>query len=133
MENNLNKKTIRIIPVSKPRMTRSDKWKKRKCVLEYRDFCDQLRLEVGKWGDPEIIGVNFFIPTPKSWSKKKTLSHCGLPHRQKPDIDNLLKAVFDALYEEDKAIHTILESNKTWVHNKDYAGITLTWIDNHEG
>ena len=36
--------TLNIKPIAKPRMTRSDKWKKRKCVLDYRIFCDELRL-----------------------------------------------------------------------------------------
>ena len=34
---------IPVTPVSKPRMTQRDKWKKRPCVLRYRAYCDALR------------------------------------------------------------------------------------------
>lgn len=34
---------------------------------------------------------------PKSWSKKKVAEHAFRPHCQKPDGDNILKAVKDAL------------------------------------
>jgi hypothetical protein len=32
-------------PVPKPRQTRSDKWKQRPCVMAYRTFADELRLQ----------------------------------------------------------------------------------------
>lgn len=31
----------------------------------------------------------------------------GLPHQQRPDLDNLVKAVLDAFFEEDKQIYEI--------------------------
>ena len=31
----------------------------------------------------------------------------GQPHQQKPDLDNLAKALFDALYEDDSSIYNI--------------------------
>jgi Holliday junction resolvase RusA-like endonuclease len=37
-----------------------------------------------------------FIPA-KSWSKKKTAEHLHRPHLQKPDLDNLAKAILDGL------------------------------------
>lgn len=34
---------------------------------------------------------------PKSWSKKKRAAHLGRPHIQKPDLDNLGKALCDGM------------------------------------
>ena len=39
---------IDITPVAKPRQTRSDVWKKRPCVVKYRQFADDLREAIGK-------------------------------------------------------------------------------------
>lgn len=45
---------------------------------------------------------------PQSWSKKKAAAHVGRYHTQKPDMDNLEKAVMDALngiaYLDDKQV-----------------------------
>jgi Holliday junction resolvase RusA-like endonuclease len=42
----------------------------------------------------------------------------GRPHQQKPDLDNLLKALVDACYQEDKGIWNYGELKKLW----DYKG-----------
>jgi len=39
----------------------------------------------------------FYMPIPKSWSKKKRLAAVGEYHIKKPDSDNLLKTIKDAL------------------------------------
>ena len=85
-------------------MTQSDKWKKRKCVLEYRAFADEMRLRVPRGTDLNNHAILFTMPMPKSWSKKKKAEMDFKPHKSRPDIDNLLKAVFDALYKEDSGI-----------------------------
>lgn len=38
---------------------------------------------------------------PKSWTLKKKRKTVGQPHKQKPDKDNLEKALLDAVYDED--------------------------------
>lgn len=38
----------------------------------------------------------FFAPAP-SWSKRKRVGHLGMPHCQRPDADNLVKAIWDGL------------------------------------
>lgn len=65
---------------------------------------------------PEIgAGVTFFIPVPKSWSKKKKKLHHGQFHQSKPDLSNLLKAWEDALLVEDKQIAHYTHLGKRWV------------------
>lgn len=46
---------------------------------------------------PVRIEVVATFAIPKSWSKRKASEHLHRPHCQKPDGDNLLKAVKDAL------------------------------------
>ena len=101
-----------ITPVPKPRMTQRDKWAKRPAVIRYRDFCDQVRaagIEVNQQGSE----IAFNLPMPVSWSKKKRSEMDGQPHKQKPDLDNLIKALLDAVHKEDCEIWS-LSAEKRW-------------------
>lgn len=101
-----------ITPIPKPRQTRSDKWKKRPCVLRYRAFADDCRLMGVKVENGCCI--TFEMPMPKSWSKKKKEAMIGTPHTQRPDLDNLLKSVMDAVLPEDSHIHFLEAVRKKW-------------------
>ncbi|MCP4355657.1 MAG: RusA family crossover junction endodeoxyribonuclease [Proteobacteria bacterium] len=92
-----------IVPVSKPRMTRSDKWKQRPCVLKYRSFKDLIR-ENNVYLPESKYHVVFQVAIPKSWPKKKKALMLGQPHQQRPDKDNFEKALLDALFQEDSAV-----------------------------
>ena len=98
-----------IIPLGKPRMTQRDRWKKRPVVERYHEYADRLREEADKQNFllGEKVEINFFIPVPKSWSKKKKSANLGRPHKQRPDLDNLIKAVQDILMKEDSTIWKI--------------------------
>ena len=50
---------------------------------------------------------------PGSWSKKKKNLMENTAHRQRPDLDNMVKGLIDAVYKEDAIIHTI-EASKLW-------------------
>ena len=93
-------KTFYITPVSKPRQTRSDKWKQRPCVMKYRAFADEVRRQ-GITIREEYDRITFVIPMPKSWSQKKKDSMLGKPHKQVPDVDNLCKSLMDAIFGND--------------------------------
>lgn len=41
---------------------------------------------------------------PASWSKKRKAEMAGRPHRQKPDRDNIDKAILDSLFDKDEGI-----------------------------
>ncbi|EOY5741206.1 RusA family crossover junction endodeoxyribonuclease [Enterobacter ludwigii] len=92
-----------ILPMGKPRMTRADKWKKRPEVMRYRAFCDHVRL-LGICMPESNSHVTFVLQMPKSWSKKKRVEMNGKPHQGKPDLDNLMKSLMDALFEDDTHI-----------------------------
>ena len=96
--------TVPVTPIPKPRMTRSDKWKKRPCVERYWAYKDALRAAVELPDGLDNLMCRFYLPLPKSWSKKKKAAMAGAGHRQRPDIDNLTKAVFDSLLAEDSGI-----------------------------
>lgn len=104
---------IDIDPCPKPRMTQRDKWMRRSCVQRYYDFCDNFREKFPFSEFPNEIIVDFYLKMPNSWSKKKKKSMIDQPHQQKPDIDNLCKAVFDALKIDDAHIWKI-QASKRW-------------------
>ena len=95
-------------PPGKPRMTQRDTWKKRPCVMRYRDWCDRVRKAVGIKLPPAksvqaLDWVAYFEP-PKSRPKKLRELCIGHLHCAKPDRDNIDKAVLDCLYREDSSI-----------------------------
>ncbi len=67
--------------------------------------------------------LKFFIPMPKTWRKWQRELMDGKLHRNKPDIDNLLKAFLDSLISEDKFIGHIGEISKHWTSKE------RGWID----
>ena len=106
-------------PVAKPRMTQSDRWKGRPIVNRYNAYKDLLRLDANRMGLeelPDVLGsIYFHIPMPKSWSYKKKLEMNGQLHKQKPDLDNLLKGFFDGLKAKDERIALISKGlGKYW-------------------
>lgn len=104
-----------ISPVPKPRMTRADKWKKRASVMRYRAFKDECRLH--NVVIPESgYHVTFHLPMPNSWSKKKKQAMNGMPHKSRPDKDNLEKALLDAVFEEDSNVWDGRVTKK-WAYN----------------
>lgn len=108
-----------VSPCAKPRMTRSDKWKERPIVAKYRAFCDELRYNwnlAGLDDVPAEISLVFRMPMPPSWGNKKRREMNGQPHQQTPDIDNLCKAVLDALLSNDSHIYSV-QMSKYWATN----------------
>lgn len=98
-----------LLPMGKPRMTQRDKWAQRDVVLRYYTFKDELRRQAREQGYTVQVPlkINFYLPMPPSWSKKKRERLADTPHEQKPDADNLVKAFLDALLEDDSKIWDI--------------------------
>lgn len=115
-------------PIGKPRMTRSDKWKKRACVMQYRKWADRARQDA--FGSdaqrltlehPTVLSVTAYIqPTGKA-------KHAG-PHTHKPDSDNIMKAVKDALFTNDQMVYreTIV---KWWASETEPARVEILWTE----
>lgn len=98
-----------IIPCAAPRMTQSDKWRKRSPVLKYLAFKDEFVLISNLKGFrlAETLKIAFIIPMPICWSIKKRKKMEYQPHQQKPDIDNLTKSVLDAFGKDDGFVYDI--------------------------
>lgn len=92
--------------------------------MRYRAFADELRLKYRE-DLPDDVHMTFYLPMPKSWSKKKRDLMRGQPHQQKPDFDNLAKSVADALREDDSTIWRCLV-DKYWA---DEAAIDIRPLD----
>ena len=117
---------LEVAPFAKPRMTQRDRWAKRQIVIDYFAFRDTVKQEIKRllalqnnndkksW---EELDICFFIPMPKSWSKKKRSAMAGTPHKQRPDLDNYIKGLLDALLEEDCKVWR-LSARKIWVDTK---------------
>ena len=105
---------IPVAPVAKPRMTRSDKWKQRPAVMKYRQFKDDLAMEIKGTLDP-TFDVIFHVPMPKSWPEKKKRVMFRMPHQQRPDVDNYVKALMDALCAEDSHVYDV-RMQKYWAY-----------------
>ena len=90
--------TLNIVPVAKPRMTQSDKWKKRPATEKYWKYKDDLKLLcfLCRWQPKDDLDVKFVLPMPNSWSERKKKKMDGQPHKQRPDLDNLIKGFKDA-------------------------------------
>ena len=105
-------------PIGKPRMTRRDKWKKRTCVVAYREWCDRLREAAGIHRkviltSATVLVVKAYFGLPQSWSARKKMGLIIKPHIQRPDCDNVLKAVADALFENDELVFS-MSCEKAW-------------------
>lgn len=110
--------TFDIAPVSKPRMVRSDKWKKRTITDSYWAFKSELKLKANLQGlktlPSEITVILFIVPMPISWSEKDKKKYDGMPHTHRPDLDNFLKGLQDCLCAEDSHIWKIGSLSKIW-------------------
>ncbi len=88
---------------------------------EVRYWCEKNQFIVPA-GD---FAMWFYIPFPKSWRRKKRLEMAGKPHMNTPDLDNLIKAIFDSVMprrnrlagqkgSDDRRIHMYV-AGKIWV------------------
>lgn len=106
--------TIHLPPIGKPRMTRRDKWARRACVQTYWRWKDLLLAMIRPY-KPNATSFSFraYFKFPESYSAKKKGLLLGKPHDKKPDIDNILKALLDALFKNDSGIASV-KAEKFW-------------------
>jgi len=93
--------------MGKPRMTQQDRWKKRPATDRYWELKSRLK-SIAEGAKFELPACNyhmvFYLPMADSWPKSKKEEMVGRPHQQKPDKDNLEKAVLDCLCKEDSYV-----------------------------
>lgn len=80
---------------SKPNFVRT-----RRYLIKYLEYKDAIRDHGEKTGfimPQDAFFMWFFMPMPKSWTKKKKAAMAFKLHKNKKDTDNLSKAIKDAL------------------------------------
>ena len=100
-------------PVPKPRMTFRDRWggkSKRPIVERYHNYLDTLRDAFKK--EDFVMGNSLIIVFLIPMAKKKKLQFEGRVHQNKPDLDNLIKAVCE-LHQKDQEIFSVV-AQKFW-------------------
>lgn len=128
-------------PMPKPRMTQRDKWLPSKAAQRYFAWAELVglmgrRLMLAPIGRPVVIGVDFHMPMPKSWTRKHQATMFGQVHTNKPDIKNLIAGVEDALnkiaWRDDSLIVGYEQSRKFWT---DGPGMTVIhiWTTDEQG
>lgn len=124
-----------VTPMGRPRVTKYGIFYNKNYTMFRELVGDWARKEQAKQGFALIsksegikISAVFYMKTPKSWSKKKTIHAHGkhVLNMQKGDLDNMAKSVFDTLqgicYEDDNQIVN-MQLCKVW--DKDSAGIKM--------
>lgn len=105
--------SLDITPMPYKRMTRFSKFNAE--MQGYYAWRDSIRLlaRSKRFELPDRFVVTFLLPMPPSWSQKKRDQLEGQPHQQKPDTNNLAKALEDALRDDDEKIWNV-SATKLW-------------------
>lgn len=96
-------------PIGKPRWQKSDKWRPRACIVDYRAWTDYVRLithPVPPATSVMALSWTAYFEVSTSWAKAKQAAMIDKQHRQMPDRDNIDKAVLDALWPRSRKIAT---------------------------
>lgn len=101
--------TFDVEPMAKPRMTRGDRANYRPIVQRYWDFKKAMLVFAGqqKFTLGSAVALAFYCKMPESWSERKKGKMEGKPVQKRPDIDNYIKAVLDALAIEDGYVYEV--------------------------
>ena len=105
-------------PKARPRVTRGGQHTH--MPTKYLERRDELRwLYLANGGSLDVqgdisLGVTFVFKMPKSWSKKRRKEMDGAWCSKRPDIDNAIGAVMDALFAEDSNVVHLHYCSKLW-------------------
>lgn len=82
--------------------------------------------------EPIKVTMEYQMPIPKSWSKKRQREAVGKPHHSTPDVDNLAKFIHDAcnglLWKDDAIIYELCARK---VYSEEPK--TRIWIERYDG
>lgn len=129
--------TINIKPKGAVRMTRRGMHVK-KAAQEYLAYKDEIAWMARQhfsapFSAPVAVRAKFFYPIPQSWSKrdKEKASAGMLRPAVKPDIDNVIKGLFDALngiaWTDDKLV--VEEHSSKWYSNEPRIEVEVRLVE----
>ena len=94
-----------ITPIPAPRLTRGSLWTPQaKRYAAWKDDVRRLGIKIPESG----AHIIFNMPVPACGKNR-----VGKPHQQTPDIDNMVKALLDAVHDNDAHIYDI-RATKRW-------------------
>jgi Holliday junction resolvase RusA-like endonuclease len=129
---------IPIKPMGAVRTTQKQKFVDKR-AQRYLTYKQQIALLVSKQIEkpsdrPILADITFYMPMPNSWSGKKKERLNGQIHTSKPDIDNLIKGVFDAIngicWKDDRQVYEV-HSKKFYSFNPGI-GIEIWELEEEE-
>jgi Holliday junction resolvase RusA-like endonuclease len=133
-----NEITIEIEPVPQPRHRITSIGGRARTYLPTRhpvhEYKRRIAEAVKDWpkyekGVPLSLELWFWLEMPASWSKRKQAVNVFKAHAQKPDIDNLTKAVMDAMSERveklTEATREIMKLAGVWQDDCQVADLTV--------
>ena len=120
-------------PQTKPRQTQRDRWAKRPCVVQYRQWADRARasVEAGCVLPPAhrvkklSVFAYFLIPASRTDVKE------GDDYRQAPDADNLAKATMDSLWPDGDQALGDLYVRREWCRSDPKVIVNITTTGPH--
>jgi Holliday junction resolvase RusA-like endonuclease len=133
--------TIPGIPVAKgrPRLGKYGTYTPTK-TINYENlvqYCYMDQAEGIKLDGPLMMEIRFYFPIPKSYSKKQIelLKVQDMAHMKKPDLDNCIKSISDALnhfaYDDDSQIIE-LSASKRYTLEEPRAEVEIWEVLDHE-
>lgn len=106
------------MPAPRPRLGKHGTYNKKEYTEYKKAFLMLSQLQDKKEYTGSLsLEIIFYMPIPKSWSKKKQALAVGKHHTSRPDTDNLLKTVLDALngvYFKDDSQISVIHAKKVY-------------------
>lgn len=94
-------------------------------------FLEQVGSIYGMYDGRIEMYIEIYIAMPKSWSNRLKTTMNGTSHTNKPDIDNIIKAILDSLnglaYNDDKNICSIHVTKKWDFENR--IDVSINYLD----
>lgn len=123
-------RTYLLEPVPAPRMTRAAAWSTSPGVVRYKAFRDEVRRR--KIELPIPFAVEFYLKMHPSWLHPECE---GMEHKDKPDADNLLKGLIDAVYYKrkggDSHVHSFVVTKRWSIEGHFIIYPVLEWSMEH--
>jgi len=105
---------LQIVPFPKPQNDLDEKINQM-----YKSWKEEIKLlsDVCVWHPRDSVEIEFVIPFPNKMIKKKKAKLNDQPHKEFPDIHDLLSAFFEALNFDEGQVWRFVNIKKVWGEN----------------
>jgi Holliday junction resolvase RusA-like endonuclease len=99
----------------RPPKVRKHHWDSSPAVKAYFAYRDRVQVLTTGYDVPTVgLSVTFVMPMPRSWPKRQQAAMLGQYHRARPDVDNLLGGLLNALWPDCDEQVAYLRVGKYW-------------------